>query len=83
MGCCKSKGSCKTGLTEEQRKVLEAVASREEPCTTKEIAEATGLTSNQVSCRIRSLKGKGYLDSPARCKYVVTEQGRAALAQGE
>ncbi len=80
MGCCKKK--CETGLTDEQKRVLEAIASSEEPCSSKEIAAATGLTSNQVSCRIRSLKNKGYVESPARCKYVATDQGREALAKG-
>ncbi len=80
MGCCKSK--CGSGLTDEQKKVLEAIANSDEPLSTKEIAGATGLTSNQVSCRIRSLKSKGYVESPARCKYAVTTDGKAALKEG-
>ncbi len=78
MGCCKSRcGS--GGLTDEQKKVLEAIAQNEGPCSTKDIAAATGLTSNAVSCRIRTLKNKGLVESPQRCKYIITEEGKAAL----
>jgi predicted transcriptional regulator len=75
MGC-----KCKCGgLTDEQKKVLEALAGSSEPCGTKDIASATGLESKQVSCRITSLKKKGYIDSPARCKYEITDEGKKAL----
>ncbi len=80
MGCCKTKkGGCTTGLTEEQKKVLEALNSSDAPMASKDLAEMTGLTGQQVSCRLRSLKTKGYVESPARCKYVITENGKNAL----
>lgn len=74
---------CKTqcgALTDEQRQVLQALADSEDPCGSKELASATGLESKQISCRITALKKKGYVDSPERCKYAITEEGKKALA---
>ena len=78
-GCHSKKSKCDKGLTEEQKMVLKALNDSNGPLASREIAAATGLTSNQVSCRIRSLKNKGYVDSPERCKYVITDQGKSAL----
>ncbi len=78
MGCCK-KSNCAPSLTDEQKKILEALSQSDDPLACKEIAEKVGLTGNQVSCRIRSLKSKGFVDSPVRCKYTITAEGRAAL----
>lgn len=76
MGC----STCETtALSEQQRKVLEALATRPEACGSKEIATATGLEAKQISCQITTLKNKGYVASPARCKYAITEQGRSVL----
>ncbi len=77
MGCKK----CSTkGLTDEQKAILTTLAATEgEPKACKEIAEMVGLKSNAVSCRIRSLKNKGYVTSPERCKYIITEEGKQAL----
>jgi len=83
MGCCRKK--CEkpkeSVLTEEQLKVLTALNEIGEPCACKDIAAATGLSSNSVSCRLRSLKGKGYVESPARCKYVITDAGRSLVSE--
>jgi predicted transcriptional regulator len=74
-GCCKKKP-----LTEEQKQVLEAFAKSESPCGSKDIATATGLESKAVSCRITSLKKKGFLNSPVRCKYEITDDGRKEIS---
>lgn len=66
-------------LSDTQRKVLEALASSGEACGSKELATATGLESKQVSCQITALKNKGLVESPVRCKYTITEQGRSML----
>ncbi len=77
MGCKK----CGTGgLTDKQREVLEALANCSEACGSKDIAAATSLETKQVSCQITALKKKGYVSSPARCKYEITDEGRNALA---
>lgn len=68
-------------LGDQQRQVLEALAKTAGPCGSKDIAVATGLESKQVSCQITALKKKGYIASPARCKYEITEQGKNILTQ--
>ncbi len=75
MGC----KTCGTGLSDKQREVLEALAKCKEACGSKDIAAATSLEPKQVSCQITALKKKGYVTSPARCKYEITGEGKAAL----
>lgn len=77
MGCaCASKP-----LTQEQKQILEAMADSQEPCGSKDIAAATGLETKAISCRITALKKKGLVESPVRCKYAITEDGKSALKQ--
>ena len=76
---CKSKCGSK-GLSDKQREVLEALAKCKDACGSKDIAAATSLEPKQVSCQITALKKKGYVDSPARCKYTITEEGKSALS---
>ena len=75
MGCA----SKNKGLTDEQKQVLDAMLNSDEPCGSKDIAAATGLETKQVSCRITALKKKGYVESPVRCKYTITDDGKNAL----
>ncbi|MCL7488170.1 MAG: transcriptional repressor [Desulfobulbaceae bacterium] len=77
MGCKKCGTS---GLSEPQRKVLEALAKSKEPCAGKDIALVAGMEAKQVSCQITALKKKGYVASPIRCKYEITRDGQKALA---
>ena len=67
-------------LTGEQKKILQAMAAAEVPCGAKDIASATGLEAKIISSRITAMKKKGLVESPVRCKYSVTEQGRAAIS---
>jgi len=75
--------ACKTcepaSLSDAQRQVLEALAQSAEACGSKELAASTGLEAKQISCQITALKNKGYVSSPARCKYEITDQGKGAL----
>jgi predicted transcriptional regulator len=72
--------TCKnTALNDNQRQVLEALAKLEEASGAKDIAPHTALESRQISCQLTALKKKGLVDSPVRCKYVITEQGQTAL----
>ena len=78
---CKSGGGCKTGsLSERQREVLAALANCKKSCGSKDIAEVTSLKPKQISCQITALKKKGFVDSPERCKYEITQAGKKALA---
>jgi len=68
-----------TSLSDTQRQILEALAKSSEACGSKDLAAATGLEAKQVSCQITALKNKGYVTSPVRCKYEITEQGKGML----
>jgi len=75
MGC----GCVEKKLTDEQKKILQAMADCDGPCAAKDVAAATGLDAKVVSSRITDLKKKGYVDSPVRCKCGITAEGRAAM----
>jgi DNA-binding MarR family transcriptional regulator len=76
------KGKCKKGaMSDKQREVLEAFAKCDTACGGKDIAPATSLEPKQVSCQITALKKKGYVSSPARCKYEITAEGKKALKE--
>jgi len=76
MGC--KKKSCDT-LNEKQREVLEALSQASDPCGSKDISSVTSLEAKQISCQITALKKKGFVTSPVRCKYTITDDGKAAL----
>ncbi len=73
-------GSTKSELNDEQKQILAALAQSEEPCGSKDIAAATGLENKTISSRITAMKKKGLVESPVRCKYAVTKEGRAAIS---
>jgi Fe2+ or Zn2+ uptake regulation protein/predicted transcriptional regulator len=77
MGCSKCRPE---SLTDNQRKVLEALAKNSESCGSKELAAVSGLDAKEVSSQLTALKKKGYIDSPARCKYEITREGKKAIA---
>lgn len=59
--------------------ILEALAKSEKPCGSKDLAEATGLDKKVISAEITALKKQGLVDSPVRCKYGITAEGKASL----
>ena len=73
---CGCKGEA---LTDEQKKILEALANMVDPCGTKDVVAATGLDSKLVTNKIGAMKKKGLIGTPVRCKHAITEEGRAAL----
>lgn len=79
MGCGCACSCKKSELTDEQKQVLQAMAKCAGACAAKDIAAATGLDAKVVSSRVTDLKKKGYVDSPERCRYGITEEGRAAI----
>ena len=64
----------------ESQQVLKVLANCAGPCGTKDIAEATGLDKKVVSQQITALKKQGLVDSPARCTYGITAEGKASLS---
>lgn len=77
MGCKSNKCA---SLTDSQKTVLAALADSTGPLAGKEIAASAGLEAKQVSTQLNSLKKMGYVSSPVRCKYQVTDQGKNILA---
>jgi predicted transcriptional regulator len=76
MGC---QCSCKSGITDEQKKILSALAAMTTGCGSKDIAAATGIDGKSVGSHLKTLKTKGYVSSPARCTYEITSDGKAAI----
>lgn len=66
-------------LAGETKQILEALAQCATPCGNKDIAEATGIDKKVVSKEITALKKKGLVDSPVRCKYGITAEGKSVL----
>jgi predicted transcriptional regulator len=69
----------KSTLSEEQKQILAALDKSKDPCGSKEIASATGIDAKAVGCKVTALKKKGLVDSPEKCKYALTDEGRSAL----
>ncbi len=73
---CKKKTD---GLDDVQKKILDALTGMSEPAGCKAIAEVTGLKTQQVSGKLRGLKNRGFVESPIKSKYIITEAGKAEL----
>jgi predicted transcriptional regulator len=67
-------------LTEEQRKILNALYGMAEPGGCKVIGEAAEIPWRTVMARLRGLKKDGYVDSPVKSKYVITDKGKEAVS---
>lgn len=78
-GCGCACASTVKEIGSDSKKVLEALAKCGGPCGSKDIAEATGLDKKVISDQIAALKKQGLVDSPVRCKYGITAEGKASL----
>ncbi|MCF8031639.1 MAG: winged helix-turn-helix domain-containing protein [Desulfarculaceae bacterium] len=63
----------------EDKKVLKALSGSQEPMSNKQVAESAGLESKKVSTAMSALKKAGMVESPVRCKYSITADGKKAL----
>lgn len=79
MACKKKPCVNKTDLTLEQKNILTALAATSSPLASKEIAQAVGLDSKAVSTKLPGLQTMGYIASPARCRYAITDAGKQAV----
>ena len=75
----RAKATTAKPLTDEQVKILKALAEAENPCGSKDISAATGLETKAISSQITKLKKQGLVESPVRCKYSTTEEGKTAI----
>ncbi len=78
-GCGCACSSTVTSGEAPEKKILAALAKADKPCGSKDIVEATGLEKEVISAEIGKLKKQGLVDSPVRCKYGITADGRASI----
>ena len=57
-------------------KVLHALSDMDKPASGKEISGASGVDAKVVGKKIQVLKNAGLVNTPVRCKYAVTDEGR-------
>lgn len=79
-GCgCGAGKAVNTATADNGKTILQALAKCGGPCGSKDLVEATGLDKKVVGDEIAALKKKGLVDSPVRCKYGITEAGKATI----
>jgi len=66
-------------VEDEGKKVLQVLSRMNAPASNKEICTEADLDTKVVTSQIKKLKDAGFLDSPVRCKYAITENGRNQL----
>lgn len=67
-------------LGEEQKSILKALNKLTEPAGCKDIGETAGIPWRTVMAKLRGLKKDGYVESPVKGKYIITDKGREAVA---
>jgi predicted transcriptional regulator len=71
---CKSTSDWK--MDGDQEMILDALARMTEPASGKDVAGESGVDAKVVSKKMKDLKTHGFVDSPVRCKYAITDLGR-------
>ncbi len=66
-------------LDEVDIQILKAMKELGRLAAPKEIGEHAGIDARRVAAKMRKLKRLGYVESPEKGKYVITEQGIQAL----
>lgn len=64
-------------LGEEQKVILQALTELTEPAGCNVLGETAGIPWRTVMAKLRGLKKEGYVETPVKSKYVITEKGRA------
>lgn len=67
-------------LTDQQRKILNALTKMAEPGGCKVIGETADIPWRTVMSQLRGLKKGSLVDTPEKGKYVITEKGRKSIA---
>jgi Mn-dependent DtxR family transcriptional regulator len=63
-------------LNDEHKAILNELKSITDPVGAKDLAIKLNMDPKIVTARIKTLKTKGFVDSPIRCKYAITPQGK-------
>jgi len=67
-------------LSEEQKSILNALTKLKEPAGCKVIGEHAGIPWRTVMGKLRGLRKDGYVESPVKGKYIITDKGRVEVA---
>ena len=67
-------------LDETQKGILKALTQLTEPAGCKIIGEQADIPWRTVMGKLRGLKKEGYVETPVKSKYVITDKGREAVA---
>lgn len=65
-----------------KQRILEEMAKEDRPNTPKEVAKKTGLNFSSCMMHLLGLKKAGYVSSPDKGYYEITNNGREALKPG-
>lgn len=66
-------------LGEEDVAILKALSELAEASGCKAIGEKAGIEWRKVMAKLRGLKKNGYVESPVKGKYVISEKGRVTI----
>ena len=66
-------------LANEQERILKALTELTEPAGCKVIGEQSGIPWRTVMAKLRGLKKEGYVESPVKGKYVISEKGKETI----
>ncbi len=72
-------GDSLESMSKDARNILAALNKAGGAQAPKAIGEAVGLESKTVSDLIKGLKAQGLVESPVRCKWAITDQGKKSL----
>ncbi len=68
-------------LSNDEKAILTVLESMDLPVGTKDIAAGSNIESKKISNAVKKLKTKGFVETPARCKYAITEKGKQQLSR--
>lgn len=66
-------------LGDEEKAILTALSQIKEPAGCAAIGGRAGINWRRVMGMLRGLKKAGYVESPVKGKYVITDRGRQTL----
>ena len=67
-------------MNEDQRIILKALYNLAEPSGCKAIGEASDLSWRSVMGKMRGLSSKGFVESPEKGKYILSEKGMKVIS---
>ena len=67
-------------MDDDQKLIIGCLSGKETPVTNKQIAADIALDTKKVTSKIKILRNRGFIDSPVRCKFALTDLGRKHLS---